>query len=158
MKRKRPSMAAARERVQHLEARVLGKLGISDMEEIMPAVKRLDHEAIVQDRAGGMTYPALAEKYGAAKSTIAWHLRQNGNGNGEAAQEAAATSDVTLFRKISDVTLPDELESPANGKDVAGAESFVPSDLAELEKLLDQHCKLLSLAERVKALLNTYAC
>ena len=36
-----------------------------------------------------MTHAALSRKYVASKSTIAWHLRRNGNGNGEASQDVA---------------------------------------------------------------------
>lgn len=188
MKRKRPALAAVRLRVQRLEARVLGKLGICDMEaENMPAAKGLDHEAILRDRMAGMTRSQLGQKYGVAKSTIAWHLRRNGNGNGETPQEAAAA--VTLFHRSADVTLPanghvvekpssDTKVLPANGhaeKKLHRATSIIKSgaeiesptngraraaggDLAELESLLDEHWRLLSVTERVRCLLNTYAC
>jgi hypothetical protein len=128
-------MAAVRLQVLQLEKRAERKIR-RVQEEIMPMAKGLDHEAILEDRAAGMTHAALAEKYGAAKSTIAWHLRQNGNGDGETSHETA----------------PDLAGDPGTiGRALADPE------VQKLEQLVDQHWRLLGICDKVRALLSTYA-
>jgi hypothetical protein len=48
-------------------------------------------------------------------------------------------------------------ESPANGRALAGPAGGDLAQLHELEALVDQHWQLLSITDKVRALLNTYA-
>ena len=113
-----------------------------------------------------MTHSELAEKYGASKSTIAWHLRRNGNGKGETSHDAAP--EVAQHREDAPLLEARERSATANGHAVERTVSPAnrhpslddASGLVQLQglvPLLDAHWQSLGIRDKVALLLRHYA-
>ena len=137
----------------------------------MPAAKGLDHEAILRDRMAGMTRGRLGQKYGVAKSTMAWHCGETGTATAKHRRKRRPLSHFSPFcrchtsgewargrsrrptRRFFQRTATPKKSCTAQLDNKVGLKS-IPSNggaaagvTCLTESLLDEHWRLLSVTE-----------
>jgi hypothetical protein len=141
-------MLAARARVQRLELVALRKVGIPIEEGEMATAAKVEAVEVVE---------APAVKPNGRAGELLIEMSKNGTRESQGRPEKTPQDAGFIpVKKLEDLGVTREqasVESPTNGHALAAG----GGDLAELEALVDQHWKLLSLCDKVRALLNTYA-